>query len=255
MNHDAVATALCGRYVKVAQSTGYLESVLAFPNDGALIGAYVVDAGEGRVRVTDDGDTLFNIARYATEVTRARRDTYREIARALGFALDDQGVISATCPTNALPHVMGCYMQAITAIADKAIKHRPKEADRFELLVGRLLEESYSERLQRRVVLTGLSGHQLQFPFGLSPALDASLNPQANRLAVVQPVAARDDQTINWTAVYETGGKFKDVRSARDNIRLIAVLENSKGADQASRFFADTADVAIYTGGPLLLAA
>jgi hypothetical protein len=55
--------------------------------------------------------------------------------------------------------------------------------------------------------------------------------------------------------VYEAGGKFNDIRPARPDLRLIAVLEAAKGTGKAGRHFTDTADVVVYQGGPLALAA
>ena len=49
MNHTAIASALCGRYVKLAEGSGYLESNWAFPVDGTLIGAYIVAVDDGRL--------------------------------------------------------------------------------------------------------------------------------------------------------------------------------------------------------------
>src|SRR5690606_11723203 len=115
MNHKALAEALCGRYVKLEEQAGYLESALSFPCDGALIGAYVVDAGDGRVRVTDDGDTLFNVARFGVKISNSKRNGYRTIATSLGFSLGNDGVITSTCASEVLPQVMGRYVQAVSS--------------------------------------------------------------------------------------------------------------------------------------------
>ena len=92
----------------------------------------------------------------------------------------------------------------------------------------------------------GISGHQLRFPFGLD--VNGS-NP-----ALIQTISADDDQT-SWKLVYEAGGKFSDIRPARPDIRLIAVLESAKDTEKAGRYFADAADVVVYEGGSLALAA
>lgn len=246
MNHNAIATALCGRYVRLAESAGYLESNWTFPSDGTLIGAYITAAEDGLVRITDDGDIVFNAAVAGAEVTRNRASRYRAMAESYGLTLDDGGVLSVTCRVEDLPYVLARYMQTASAIAATSVKHRPKDAERFETIIGALLEAKYGRRVARRPEYVGISGHQLRFPFGLD--ID-SANP-----ALIQTVAADDEQT-NWKSVYEAGGKFSDIRSARPNLRLVAVLEAAADTAKARRYFADSADVIVYEGGDLDLAA
>lgn len=246
MNHDAIATALCGRYVKLAEGSGYLESNWAFPSDGTLIGAYIVAAEGGRVRVTDDGDIVFNAAVAGASITRNRASRYRAMAEGLGLTLGEDGVMSATCSVDELPYAVARYMQAASAIAQASLKHRPKDNERFERIIGTLLEAQFGRRITRRPEVMGISGHQLRFPFGLDVN---GPNP-----ALIQTISADDDQT-SWKLVYEAGGKFSDIRPARPDIRLIAVLESAKDTGKAGRYFADAADVVVYEGGSLALAA
>lgn len=247
MNHDAIATALCGRYVKLADESGYLESNWTVPGDGTLIGAYIVAAEGGRVRVTDGGDVVFHAAVAGAHVTRARASRYRDVAASFGLTLGDDGVMCATCSVDDLPYVVARYMQAASTIAHASQKHRPKDNERFERIVGTLLEAQFGQRVSRRPEVVGISGHQLRFPFGLDLS---GPNP-----ALIQTISADDDQT-NWKAVYEAGGKFSDITPARPDLRLIAVLEAAADTEQAGRFFADAADVVVYAGdGRLALAA
>lgn len=246
MNHDAIATALCGRYTKLAEGAGYLESNWAFPDDGTLIGAYIVAAEDGRVRVTDDGDVVFNAAVAGAEVTRNRATRYRKLAEGFGLSLGDDGVMSTTCGVDELPYTVARYMQAASAIAQASLKHRPRDDGRFERVIGTLLEAKFGKRVTRRPEVTGISGHQLQFPF--------AIDFETNSSALIQTISADDDKT-QWKSVYEAGGKFSDIRSARPDLRLIAILEAAKDTEKAGRYFADTADVVVYEGGPLQLAA
>ena len=246
MNHTAIASALCGRYVKLAEGSGYLESNWAFPVDGTLIGAYIVAVDDGRVRITDDGDIVLNAAVAGSTITRSRAERYRELAKGFGLTLDDDGAISTTCSIEELPYAVARYMQAANVIAHTSLKHRPTDNERFERIIGALLEAQFGKRVTRRPEVVGISGHQLRFPFGLD--LDG------NSPALIQTVSADDDRT-NWKAVYEAGGKFSDVRPARADLRLIAILESAKDTEKAGRYFADAADVVVYDGGLLGLAA
>lgn len=246
MNHDAIATALCGRYVRLAESSGYLESNWTFPSDGTLIGAYIVSTEGGHVRITDDGDIVFNAAVAGASITHNRASRYRALAEGCGLTLSDDGVMSTTCSVEELPYAVARYMQAASAIAQASLEHRPKENERFERIIGTLLEAQFGTRITRRPEVMGISRHQLRFPFGLDVN---GPNP-----ALIQTISADDDQT-NWKLVYEAGGKFSDIRPARSDIRLIAILESAKDTEKAGRYFADAADVVVYEGGLLALAA
>lgn len=244
MNHDSLAHAICGHYTAISAVSGYIESPLAFPLDGTLIGAYVLESGPGRFVVTDDGDVAFHVAAAGADITAARMKAYRSIAEEHGLSLNDDGVISATCDDGELTGVLSQYLQAVSAIAAKGLNHRPRDEERFARIVGAALANRYGDRLLKRAEVTGLSGHQIRFPYALDIGRE--------RRAYVQPIAA-DSGVIQWKAVYEAGGKFKDLRAARQDAPVIAVLEASRDADRASGFFADTASVLIYQGGAINL--
>ncbi|PWQ87129.1 hypothetical protein DKY64_04770 [Stenotrophomonas maltophilia] len=242
MNHNAIAHALCGRYTPLTEHSGYIESPFEYPVDGTLIGAYVLDAGGGTVRVTDDGDVAFHVAVAGAEITSPRIKAYRSVAEMYGISMSDDGVLAAVCREDELTEVLARYMQAAAMIAEKGVRHRPREDERFERIVHQVLLARYGERLSRRPEVVGLSGHILRFPFAIA-------TPNG-RQAYIQTVAA-EAEVIQWKAVYEAGGKFKDVRAARGDAPLVAILEQSRDADRASRFFADTASVVVYEGGAL----
>ncbi|MGH8118406.1 MAG: DUF1828 domain-containing protein [Rhodanobacteraceae bacterium] len=246
INHDIVASALCGRYVRLADDSGYLESNWSFPADGTLIGAYIIKGDGDRLRITDDGDVVFNATVAGADVTRNRAARYRALAESFGLALGDDGVISTTCNVEELPSTVARYMQAASAIAQASLKHRPKDIERFERVIGSLLDAQFGKRVTRRPELVGISGHQLRFPFGLD------LDKRSPTL--IQTIQAEDDRT-NWKSVYEAGGKFSDIRPVRPELRLVVILESAKDTNKAGRYFADAADVLVYEGGPLALAA
>jgi len=246
MNHKAISTALCGRYTELAENSGYLESNWVFPGDGALIGAYVVTTANGQVLITDDGDTVFNAATSGAQVTKARAAAYKDLASRFGLSIDDGGALSTVCSLEELPFAMARYVQAASSIAHASLKHRPKDSERFERLIGTLLEAKFGKRVTRRPEVVGISGHQLSFSFGLD--MDG-VAP-----TVIQAISA-DDGQISWKSVYEAGGKFSDIRPARPNLRIVAILEGAEDTQKAGRFFAESAEVIVYQGGPLALAA
>lgn len=242
MNHDAIARALCGRYTKLAEGSGYLESNWSFPCDGTLIGMYIVSEKDDCLRITDDGDIVFHASVAGAHVSRSRIGRYREIAERFGVSLTDEGALSLTCRQDELPYFAALYMQAASAISYASLGHRPRDDERFEKIIGALLEKRYGQRLVRRPEVAGISGHQLRFPFGI--------DMETSKPTLIQTVSA-DDGATNWKAVYEAGGKFGDIKPARPSLRLVAVLESAHDTSKASRYFADSADVVVYSGGEL----
>ena len=236
MNHDAVAKALCGRYIPLAESSGYLQTHIAMPENGSLIGAYVVDLGGGLLRVSDDGDILFNAAATGSELNRSRNQAYAAIAQYHGFNLAG-GNLEAVCGQDELPTVVGRFVQAACAMASLAVKHRPKDSSRFENLVGVALIARYGTRVKRRVDIQGISGHAVQFQF--------VLDVESPNATLIQTIAAEDGKLI-WPQIWTTGGKFSDVRALRDDVRMVAVLEDANDVAHARRFFADKASVTVY---------
>lgn len=247
MNHELVSKALCGRYVPLGEEAGYLESHLAMPDDGTLIGAYVRDLGNSQFLLTDDGDVTFWMASAGAEIKGTRAKSYARVANKYGLVMEKDGVLRANCRSGQLAYTVANFVQAVHEIAVLGVKHRPKDTTRFERVVGSALEQGYNRRLQRKPVVTGISGHQLQFPFGLDMGTAQPV--------LVQPVAADSEGRVAWKNVYEAGGKFADVRGARQDIRLVAVVEEADGMDRARRYFADKSDVIVYSGGDLRIAA
>lgn len=246
MNHDAIAKALCGRYTRLSDASAYIESNLASHEDGGLLGAYVMEAGEGRYLVTDDGDTTFRAMTAGADITPARLKRYRKLAELQGLTLNTNGALSTSCDAQQLPYVLANFINAAGEIAALSVAHRPKDAERFEAIVASGLKATYPKSIIRRPKYNGISGHQISFPFGLRIARSND--------AVIQPIASSAGKLLAHS-VYEAGGKFKDVRGAHSDLRLIAVLENSEGVDWARKYFSDMADVVVYSGGPLQLVA
>jgi len=247
MNHDLIKHALCGRYTQLSDSSAYVESSLTSMEDGTLIGAYVTETGDGRFLITDDGDVVFRAAAAGAEITPARAKKYRELSDANGVTLRNDGVLAASCGPDELPFVLATFIATAGEISSLSVKHRPRDRTRFEAEVSAGLKEMYGAMyVKRRAKIVGISGQQVPFPFLL-----ALPNKKA---AIIQPVPSSDGKLI-WHSVHEAGGKFKDVRGANRDVRLVAVLEASEGVDRARKYFSDMADVVVYSKGPLEIAA
>lgn len=239
MNLPSLATAINGRFVRLGEHHGFLESSLAIPNDGTLLGAYLFDGEGDRVRVSDDGDTLFRVSVAGAELSASRIDRYRAIARENDVELLDTGELVCTFEASHATAVLPRYFETAFRIALASLKHRPKVSDKFTNTVGTILADAMPHRVSRRHAVRGASGHQLFFPF----ALDVS----STRPILLQPVAAKAGK-VDWNAVYQTGGKFRDVLNSGAATRRIAVLEPAESDQIAKARLAlgDSADVILF---------
>lgn len=210
-----------------------------------MLGAYIVEQGPESILVTDDGDTLFNAAATGAKITDYRVKSYRKAVEASGARLTPAGEINVETRASHLTAALSNYFRAALAVSDLAYRHRPSDTERFIRTVGEDLAR-YGNRVVRRPTVIGLSGHQLGFHFGIDVTKPEPI--------MIQAIAASDNG-LKWNDVYEAGGKFKDAKAARGHLRLVAVLEEARDIDKASSFLADLADVYVYRGAPLPLAA
>lgn len=249
MNHEAIASALCGRYVELGATQGYLESQLTSPKDGTHLGAYLFEPQSGRIVITDDGDTLFTAAVAGAEITRSRAAKYKAIAADCGVELSADGHLTVSCDEAHAAYYLARFFEAAQRIAFTSVGHRPKSSDRFETLVGDVLFKAYQKRVARNHKVMGASGHQLRFPFALDPEGEAPV--------LVQTVASNEGK-VDWSNVYQAGGRFRDVMNNSAIVaRRVAVIEpaDQEQVKQARVALGDAADVILYRGPDELLRA
>lgn len=239
MNLTTIAAALNGRFVPIGEHHGFIESSLSIPRDGTLLGAYLFDCGNGQLRMTDDGDTLFNVAAAGASISKSRLSKYRDIASECGVALTEDGELIASWPEASAAVALPRFFEAAHRIAISSLSHRPKSSSHFVRVIDEVLTRAMPKRVTRRFTVVGASGHQLMFPF----ALDAT----STRPILLQTVAA-EEGVVDWASVYQADGKFRDVMNTGADIRRIAVIEQADATEvaQARVALGDSADVILF---------
>ncbi|MBH1477354.1 MULTISPECIES: DUF1828 domain-containing protein [Bacillati] len=248
MNLTTIANALNGRFVPLGEHHGFIESSLTIPRDGTMLGAYLFDCGDGQIRITDDGDTLFNIAAAGAVINKTKVGKYREIAIEYGVSLTADGELVTSCSEERAGFAVPRYFEAAHRIAISSLVHRPKVSSRFTKVIDEVLTRSMPRRVTRRFTVVGASGHQLMFPFALDTA---SPNP-----ILLQTVAA-DEGCVDWASVYQADGKFRDVMNTGAAIRRVAVIEQADATQiaQARVALGDSADVILFRSPDSLIKA
>jgi len=240
MNYDNLAATIGGTYRQLSPISGFISSPLVMPEDGAMLGAYVIDAPDDRVRITDDSNVLYRAMLHGVVHSSARLKQIQETASRHGISLSDDGELFLTCRRDDAPYFLARYLEAVDRISFQCIGYRPKASSRFERRVGQVLQEEFPDQLIRSPALVGASGHPLRFPF--------MLGAEGASQAVIQPVAAKDGK-VDWAGVYHAVGKFIDLKNAGPNaVRRITVLEGmgDTNIEKAKVALADTSTVIVY---------
>ncbi|WP_164136043.1 DUF1828 domain-containing protein [Stenotrophomonas maltophilia] len=240
MSYETIAAAVGGSFQRLSTTSGYIHTPLVMPEDGAMIGAYVIDAPDHQVRITDDANVLYRAALHGMTQSPARSRQIQAIAEGLGLAISNDGEIHVTCSEENAPFFLARFLEAADRISFMCVGYRPKATTRFERKIGEVLKAAFPEQLVRAPSVTGASGHDLRFPF--------MLNEVGDRRAVIQPIAAKEGK-VDWASVYHAVGKFIDLKNNPvSDFRRVAVLESMEDAniEKAKVALAEASSVIVF---------
>lgn len=243
MNHAEVIAKLGPSYRPLSEVSGFFDTTLTIPGDGSSIGAYLVQAPNGSIRITDDSNTLFAAMVHGVTHTAARVKAMRAIAASCGVLLSDDGAIEVECDLQSVPYYVARFTEAADRIAYVSMGMKPKKSSRFERYVGAALVATFGARMTRNAVLVGASGHDLKFPF--------VVDMEGNQPMVIQPVPAEEGRP-KWSNIYSAFGKLSDLKSnlGMTSHRLALVESTDEQSNrQATTAIAGAAQVVIVREG------
>lgn len=240
MNCAELGNALALTCVPVNEGLVYMESHVAVPYDGNLIGAYVEDIGRGRVRISDNADTLFHAMTVGIQPTAARGRRLATIATDNHVQLSEDGELFVACDEQDAHFYLAQLIDAAAAISYACGHWQVTSESRFERIVSSALKQSFPDKVKRNFTVTGASGHQLKFPFALG--IDTP------DIQVVQTISAAGEAP-HWPSVYQALGKMIDIKNAIPNIRRTVILEQAPANEisKAASALAECASVVIYS--------
>lgn len=210
-------------------------------DDGEHLALFLEPSGDGQWLVTDHADALMHASAYGAKITKSRLDRIR--TRAGDVRVSEGGALHAIATKKTLPNMVTAVLNTAIAISHAEDGWRPKARDqRFISAVGKELETVAGKRLERNVTVTGVSGHQIEFPF--------AINDSATGRQFIQPVAYGDER-IDWANVYKAHGKMFDLKSAgAEDSQRIVVMEDMPGdaeVGKAITLLSYTANVLLFT--------
>lgn len=218
----------------------YLESPISLSFDGTLIGAYVQDIGQGRVRITDNANTLFHAMTMGVSPNANKATKLAAIAADCHMSLSDNGELHVSCSEAEVHYYMARFIEAASQISQACDAWRPAPISKFEKIVSKALRAGFPKRVKRDYEIQGASGHDLKFQFALD--VDSG-NPQ-----IIQTVSSQDDRP-HWLSVYSTLGKMVDLKNAVPQARRLVILESANPSDlgKAASALAESASVLVFT--------
>lgn len=240
MNCTDIGNAFGLKCTHIRDDLVYMESPISLAFDGNLIGAYVQDIGRGRVRISDNADTLFHAMSIGVAPSVPRGKRLAGMAADFSMTLSEGGEIFAACDKAEAPFYLARFIEAAFSISQACEQWQPAAESKFEKIVLKALRASFPAQIKRNFEIRGASGHQLKFPFALGVGTDT---PQ-----VIQAIGEQNGHP-NWPSVYHTLGKMLDLKNAVPMARRIVVLENSDAIEisRAATALSECASVVIYS--------
>ncbi len=187
-------------------------------DDGEHLALFLEPSDNGQWLVTDHADTLMHASAHGAKLTPAHLDKIR--AQFADVEISKGGVLMAVTGQDNLVRTVTEVLNTAIAISHAEKSWKPKTREqKFIATVGRELEAVVGKKLQRNAAVSGVSGHQIEFPFAIDDV--------ATGCQFIQPVAYGDER-VDWGNVYKASGKMFDLKSAgaEESQRIVIVEDN-----------------------------
>jgi len=208
-----------------------------YSGDGEMIRLFVRDLPGGRVRIYDGGDAVMHAEVHGSKISRPRMEKIRRMLRA-PVTLDEREEIGATCAVQDIPLIMPMVIDATLAVSHLETLWRPrKDRNQFIGEIEGALRPLAGEKLKRNVRVTGMSGHQIEFPLAIS---------NAGQDRYIDAVSWNGEQ-LDWGSAYRVFGKMMDVdwtgMEERSHMVIVEDVEDNSQSQQVITFLARCAPV------------
>lgn len=199
--------------------------------DGLQASFYVMEDSPGHFYLTDAHNTITHAMDHGARPTAARLQKIAGIPGAHRAKLSADGEITAEGEADDLKTALWDALRLALAISDNEVNWIPKtRQERFTSQVAKTLRSKLPEgSVVSKPKLSGISGHQIEFPLGV-------LLPGGG-IRAVQPIGASDDHRVDWGYVYQSYGKLADLKKASsdDYNNRIVVMERGASNDEFGR--------------------
>lgn len=219
---------------EVAKNAFVIYTPFTLGFDGQ-VASFTVQQFDDRAILSDQCAALMHAEAHGVDLSRARLDW---LPKALPSGITLQaGELIGECDISSLATKARDMVVSLLSLSHQERLWAPRadEEEPFDEEVRRVIQPRVGDRLKRRPVVTGASGHQLQLTFEI----------QGERPRYIQTVPY--DNRLDWTKVYRALGKMLDVKNAglADDQRIVIVEDAANDAqmDSAITLLAHSASV------------
>ncbi|MBN9092038.1 MULTISPECIES: hypothetical protein [Pandoraea] len=209
-----------------------VHAPISLGNDGQLASFYVLEDEPGHFFLTDGHSTILHAIDHGARPTHARLQKIAATPGARFAEITADGEITASGAAADFKSALWDALRLALAISDNEIAWLPKtRQERFASQVARTLRTKLPPgSVISKPRLTGISGHQIEFPLGV-------LLPGDGGIRAVQPIGVSDDHRIDWGYVYQSYGKLSDLKkaTARNVHNRVVVIEPGAPQDEFGR--------------------
>ncbi len=204
--------------VESSEDTCYLVSPFSRP-DGELIEIEVSVFPDGRIRISDMGDTLGYLHINGLAVSRATVDSARRLARRLAVSLERYELEVFALDIEGVGERLHALLQAIINVNDLILRRRPIENLQFDTEVEAFL-------VGQRVIYD--SDYQVK---GETEPHRVRFHVDSTKKILIQPLSAASESAA-WSWAERWAYRFGDIKQSDPKWNTFAVLDN-RGDRQA----------------------
>ncbi|WP_060280682.1 hypothetical protein [Burkholderia ubonensis] len=216
----------------VGCNTLHVHAPISLGNDGQLASFYVMEDAPGHFYLTDAHSTILHAIDHGAKPSPTRLEKVASTPGAKFATLSKDGEITAAGTAADLRFALWDALRLAVAISDNEVNWLPKTRhERFAAQVARTLRTKLPPgSVLSKPRLTGVSGHQIEFPLGV-------VLPDDGGIRVVQPIGVSDDKRIDWGYIYQSYGKLADLKKATAQAvhNRVVVMEQGASADEFGR--------------------
>lgn len=226
----------------ISDGLTYIQSPITLSFDGAAIGAFIQDIGRGLFRISDNSDILFTAMTHGLATDQRRAKKFAEIAKLSGIEISENGELHTVCTEDQIGFRMARFIEAASRIGDACDDMLIVREPKFQRRVGAILSKRFKDRFRTDFPLSGASGHQLMFPFVLSPGTPQQM--------VIQAIPTASGGKPHWASIYGAVGKMGDLKNSGDRTKRTVILQRGEeeATQQAVAALAETTSIIVYDG-------
>ncbi|RSE60376.1 DUF1828 domain-containing protein [Alcaligenes faecalis] len=245
MNCAQFASALGWECRPVGENALQVHSPAVFANDGEHLSFFILSESDSRFFLTDAHATVDNLTSRGARLTPSRLKSLQSLPSP-GFAqITQDWEITASGSMSDLPRAVWEATSIAMQLASKCGSWQPRSnQERFSTKIQKeTVQLVGKDRVVPKFKIDGASGHQLEFPFGIS---------RNGFTEAVQPIGLGENNQTDWGFVYQCFGKFSDLkdRSGENINNRLIIMEAADTEDwrQAASLLSSSARVIPYRG-------